>query len=88
MITKILKPFFWYTDNKNLKTVADQTRIITQILRFGDSQSVKWLFKHYSRATIKKVVRERGFLELDDKSFNYWCLVLKIDKRQVKKTRL
>jgi hypothetical protein len=88
MISKILKPFFWYTDNKKLNNQTDKTRIITQILRFGDSQSVKWLFKNYSRPAIKKVVRERGLLELDSKSFNYWCLILKIDKRQVKKTRL
>ena len=88
MISKILKPFFWYTDNKILSNQNDKDRIIIQVLRFGNSQSVKWLFKKYSRAIIKKVVRERGFLELDAKSFNFWCLVLKIDQKKVKKTRL
>lgn len=88
MLAKLLLPIFWYTDNKKIDKKQDKERIILQILRYGDTKQTAWLFKNYSRAIIKKVIINKGYLELDKKSFNYWCLILKINQAKVKKTRI
>ena len=88
MIAKILQPIFWYTDNKKLDKQKDKQRIILQVLRYGDKKQTAWLFKNYTKIMIKKVILAYGARELDKKSFNYWCLILKIDQKKVKKARI
>ena len=88
MLTKILQPIFWYTDNQKLDQKQDKERIILQILNYGNRHAMAWLFKHYPRSTIKKVLLERGVGELDQKSLNYWCLIFGINKTKLKRNRL
>lgn len=88
MLAKILQPIFWYTDNKKLDQQTDKRRIILQVLLYGDKKQTAWLFKHYAKPVIKKVILDYGPRELDKKSFNYWCLLLNIDRAKAKKTRL
>ncbi|MFH0840875.1 MAG: hypothetical protein V1865_02760 [bacterium] len=89
MLAKFLRPFFWYTDNKKLDKNKDKQRIILQILKYGDSRSVSWLFENYSKKVIKKYIINHGAMgELDKKSLNYWCLFFNIKSQELKKTRL
>lgn len=88
MLTKILQPIFWYTNNQKLDQKKDKRRIILQILNYGNRRAMAWLFKHYPKSTIKKVLLERGAGELDKKSLNYWCLIFGINKAKLKRNRL
>jgi len=48
-----------------------------------NSQATAWLFKNYSQAVIKKmIINYGGSGELDNKSLNYWCVILKIRPQQ------
>ena len=87
MLAKVLKPFFWYTDNRKITKSRDQQRIILQVLNYGDRKATKWLFKNYDQAIIKQVIINFGN-ELDKKSLNYWCQRLNIKSLQFKRTRL
>ncbi len=50
-----LNKLFWSQDPKKLDKTKDKHLIIHQVLAYGSMQDIKYLFKIYSRETVKKV---------------------------------
>ena len=52
MITKIpenLQAVLWSEDIKTLDVQKDKTYIVSQVLRYGSLDEIKWLFKNYPK---------------------------------------
>lgn len=79
-LPKFLQPYLASYDLSKLDKddAAVRQELITQILNSGDDKAVRWLFKTYSKKTIKDVLRrpKRGIWFKD--SLNYWQKILGI----------
>jgi len=72
MIPKFVKKYLWSNYSSEINLKEDYKRIILILLNIGSKDATDWLFKQYSRETIKNVIIECGaFGELDAKSLNY-----------------
>ncbi|MFA6528227.1 MAG: hypothetical protein WCT46_01675 [Candidatus Gracilibacteria bacterium] len=85
MIPRFVQPFLWSYDVSALNLSRDKKRIITNLLNLGTRQATDWLFDTYTKEDIKSCLINPLPGELDDKSINFWSLVL--DIKPVKKTR-
>jgi hypothetical protein len=89
MIPEVIKPFLWSNDLEKVDLQRDKSRIILNVLNLGTKAATDWLFGFYSRSEIVKTVLECGAKgELNEKSLNYWTLILDIDPKKLIKTRL
>lgn len=89
MPPKIIRPFLWSSDLRQVDLQRDKNRIILNILNIGSHQATDWLFSFYPKRVIKKVVTDYGARgELSPKSLNYWTLVLDIPKDKLIKSRI
>ena len=88
MCPKIIQPYLWFSDLKKIDLQKDKTRIILNVLNIGSKEATDWLFSFYPKSEIKKTVINYGAKgELNDKSLNYWTLILKINPKQLIKKR-
>lgn len=72
---KFRQSLFWDTDPKNIDTKENARYIIERILDLGNDKEVKWLYRRYNKALIKKVVaRSRSLMP---ETRNLWNLLLK-----------
>jgi len=77
MPPKIIRPFLWSSDMRQIDLRSDRRRIILNILNLGTKEATDWLFSFYSRAAIRQaLIRQGAKGELSGKSLNYWSLVL------------
>lgn len=54
-IPKWLQPYLWSVGTDQLDLSKDKAYIINKVLAYGKMCDIKWLFKIYSKKTIKKV---------------------------------
>ncbi len=88
MPPKVIQPFLWFNDLNKINLKDDKDRIILNVLNIGTKKATDWLFDFYGKPTIKKtVINLGGKGELNEKSLNYWTLVLGIDSKKISKTR-
>lgn len=66
----------------DVKNPADKEEIITAILNYGNSKTLKWLFKTYSLEEIKEEIKNPSRGCWDRKALNYWTKIfdVKVDK--------
>ena len=77
MKTKLPRKFevlFWDTEFDKLKTRRDYYFIIERLLEKGNWNSVKWVFKNYSKQEIKSIILKSS--NISQKTRNFWQIVL------------
>lgn len=85
MIPSQIKPFLWSYDTSKMDLEKDKNLIIFNILNYGSSKAWAWMFKNYSLREIKNVIKKSYASAWDNKSLNFWSLMLKV--KPFKKTR-
>lgn len=70
-IPKKLQGILWSVDVKDLDLERSRSYIINQILSLGFMEELKWLFKNYPLATIKKVFIDESAKIYSFSSFNF-----------------
>lgn len=77
-VPKFLQPYVPSYNASDLSIERDKDLLITQVLNKGDDGAVKWLFKTYSAAEIRRFVRNpiRGMWHR--RSLNYWEKILAV----------
>jgi hypothetical protein len=89
MVPEVIKPFLWSNDLEKVDLQRDKNRIILNVLNLGTKAATDWLFGFYPRSEIIETILERGAKgELNDKSLNYWTLILDIDPKKLNRIRL
>jgi len=88
MIPSYAQPFLWSYDVNKLDLQRDKRRIITNILNLGTAESTDWLFKTYHKEDIKKAIIDPLPGEWDEKSLNFWSLILNIKPGSIKRNVL
>jgi len=89
MVPEVIQPFLWSSDLEKIDLRRDKNRIILNVLNLGTKTATDWLFGFYPRSEIIKTILEYGAKgELNDKSLNYWTLILDIDPKKLEKIRL
>ncbi|MCX7735623.1 MAG: hypothetical protein N2319_02815 [Candidatus Kapabacteria bacterium] len=67
--------YFWDCDFDNLDFNQYKFFVIERLLRYGNDNSIKWLFKNVSEMEIKEVVDKSR--DLDPKTKNFWNIYFK-----------
>jgi len=65
---------FWDTNPKNIDTKKNAAYIIERMLELGNDKEVRWLWRFYKPAKIKKVVENSRSLNVKTK--NLWKILL------------
>lgn len=81
-IPKTLQPFLWSYDIKKIDLARDKRRIITNVLNFGTIEAVKDIFKIYNKREITETVANPMSGEWNDKSLNFWSLILNVEPKK------
>ncbi len=84
LILEKFKPFLWSFDIEKMELEKDKKQIITNVLNFGTKEATDLLFEVYGRKEIKQQVENPLSGEWNDKSLNYWSLVLGINFKSTK----
>lgn len=66
-----LQAILWSKDVNNLDLDTDKTYIIHQILAYGTTEHIKWLFSKYNEFEIKKTFSDTPEKNYSEKSFNF-----------------
>ena len=66
---------FWDTNPKHINIKKHAQYIIERVLDFGRDEEVRWLWKTYGKAPLKKVVKNSRSLRPRTKTL--WTLLLK-----------
>ncbi|MDI6731091.1 MAG: hypothetical protein QME05_00730 [Candidatus Margulisbacteria bacterium] len=72
VLPKEFKKYFWDVDFAKLSPRRYPKFVLERLLKFGDSKAVKWMFKHFSKKTLKDCVL--GARGLDKRSHALWRL--------------
>ncbi len=83
-ILQKFKPFLWSFDVSKMDLEANKKRIITNVLNSGTKEATDLLFAVYDQDEIKKVVENPLPGEWNDKSLNYWSIMLGINVKKKK----
>lgn len=75
-IMKFRQALFWDTNPEKIDVKKNARYIIERVLEFGQPDEVGWVFKHYSRRTIKKVMKLTR-VQLSGRSKALWSLLVK-----------
>ncbi|MCD4694006.1 hypothetical protein K8R62_01470 [bacterium] len=78
------KPFLWSFNTSEMDIFKHKKRIITNVLNLGTKEATDLLFKVYDKKNIKKVVESPYPGEWNDKSLNYWSIILNIKPKDTK----
>ncbi|MBI5306310.1 hypothetical protein HZB04_01870 [Candidatus Wolfebacteria bacterium] len=73
---KFRPALFWDVNPKNIDVKKHARYIIERVLEFGRENEVGWVFKNYSKNTIKKVINLPR-VQLSDRSKALWSLLVK-----------
>ena len=76
IIMKFRQSLFWDTNPKKISAKKHTRYIIERVLEFGRPNEVGWVFKHYPKKVIKKILRLPR-VQVSDKSKALWSLLLK-----------
>ena len=86
-IPQNIVPCLWSYNIDNIDLAKDKEIIITQVLNYGDTERIKWLYSVYTEDDIKEVVlnprRGRWF----PKVLNFWETILKTKIPKKKKEK-
>lgn len=69
-------------DYNSLNIKRDKSIIMGRLLESGNMDELQWLFKTYTIKEIAEFVKLRGYRTLSSRTFNFWLLVLDIEKYQ------
>ncbi len=83
-IPTFIKWVFWSYDVERLNIKRDKELIITQVLNYGDWNSVRWLLKTYSEDVIKNVLIHPNRGVWWKKVLNFWLTVFNLEIRESK----
>lgn len=72
---KFRQALFWDVNPSKIDPKKNARYIIERILDLGNDGEVKWMFKNYSRETLKKTIVQSRSLSPRTKSL--WTLMLK-----------
>jgi len=86
-LPKQLRPYFPSYELSDLDSVADKRLIITNILNFGDTQDLVWLFQAYKTPEIIEVIQDPSRGSWTKEALNYWQLILDVQVEQGKAER-
>lgn len=78
-LPQFLQPYLWSYDIKKMDPQRSKETIITQVLNYGDSKAVKWLFETYTVNEVKEVLRKprRGIWFKD--AIDYWSRIFNVN---------
>ncbi|MBM4166612.1 MAG: hypothetical protein FJ218_06820 [Ignavibacteria bacterium] len=87
-LPSFVAPFLWSYDVASLDVEKHKKRIITNVLNLGTKEATDWLFATYSLNDIRDALIHPFPGEWNNKSLNFWSLVLDVTpgstKREVK----
>ena len=86
-VPKNLQGILWSRDVNNLDLDEDSAYIINQVLAYGTFESLKWLFKTYSKDKITKIFIKKPIKTYTHASFNFAKNILLEDKTNLKEGR-
>ena len=72
----------WSFDTDRIDVQEHQERIITNVLNLGTHDALVWLFSTYPRERIAAVVAHPRPGEWNQRSLNYWSLVLDLEPKR------
>lgn len=72
---KFRQALFWDTNPNKIDPKKNAQYIIERVLDFGRDKEVRWLYRFYDKALLKKVVVKSRSLMPETK--NLWTLLLK-----------
>ena len=73
--------FFWDTPLSGLSVDAHRDFILGRLLERGDREALRWAVRTYPRVSLEEFLRGRGRDLLSRRSWNFWTLVLGLDRR-------
>lgn len=76
-----IKKYFWDADIKADEIQKHPDYVIIRLLEFGDPQSIKWLFRHFSENTIRRAIKKRR--GLSSKSIIFWKYFFNIKDSEI-----
>ncbi|MFA4818325.1 MAG: hypothetical protein WC621_00610 [Patescibacteria group bacterium] len=76
LLIKFSPALFWDIDRDSLNFKKHRQFVIERVLKFGDSSDWQAIKQFYGLPAIKKVAQTSR--DLDDKSRNFWRIMLKI----------
>ncbi len=75
-----MAPAFQEYRIRDLDPRVDASLVIERTLEYGTRKEIKWLFANYEPVRIRDFVRKSGSRRLSKRAFNYWRLVLGVDR--------
>ena len=81
---KKFKPFLWSYNINKMDLQSDKKRIITNVLNLGTKDVTDLLFEVYSKKDIIEVIKNPKPGEWNNKSLNYWSIILDIKPIHIK----
>jgi hypothetical protein len=73
---KFRQSLFWDTNPKKINVKKHARYIIERVLEFGQPNEVGWVFKHYPKKVIKKILHLPR-VQVSNKSKALWSLLVK-----------
>lgn len=81
-LPKFLKKYFWDVDFEEINFNDHKVYVLKRILEYGDEEAIRWMWKNFKIAEIKKTLCNfRGYSQ---KSANFWACILGVKKEKVK----
>lgn len=74
LLPDTFKKYFWEYRGVNLNLKDDTTLIAERILRFGNTDALKWLLQYISDDFLRQLIKNSK--NLDPKTVNYWNVIL------------
>lgn len=71
---KFRQALFWDVNPKNIDEKKNAQYIIERILDFGNDKEVRWMWKTYSKRTLKRIVEKSRCLMPETKKL--WTMLL------------
>ena len=72
---ELRESLFWDTNPKWIDLEKNAQYVIERVLDFGRDDEVRWLWNHYDKALMKKIVEKSRSLRPETKAL--WTLLLK-----------
>ncbi len=77
-----LKKYFWDAEFEKINFDDRKVYVLKRLLEYGNEESIKWMWKHFTVLDIKNILyRYRG---LSLKSANFWSVIVDVKKEDVK----
>ena len=75
------KTYFWDVDFNKIDPEKSKMFVLKRVLDRGGNKAIKWLFKHYTKEDIKKLLLISR--DISQKTAIFWVNYLKLDWRKV-----